>query len=283
MITDDRIGYGMRINGELLFIKDVPRGLACGCVCARCGQALIAKKGPIRQHHFAHLEVINCHGATESVLHRLAKELIGELDVFAIPPYKLVKQRRMKTGAPVQHEALVVKGGNVRIDNVRVEESESGFVPDIIIESRSKSLIVEVAVTHKVAPAKLRKIRCRNLPAIEIRLNPSDSFLSRELLREKLRQDLTSKVWLFHPGQREAERAFISKVRGVLAKRRTLFQRSTNPSRFPVPSSLAARTSLRASWSEHDRTGEEFYRKHGRYPTLEECRRLWPHLWRPES
>ena len=62
MFTDDYTGYGMR-DGKLLFISDVPRGLACGCVCARCHQPLVAKKGPIRRHHFSHLKDTNCHGA----------------------------------------------------------------------------------------------------------------------------------------------------------------------------------------------------------------------------
>jgi len=169
----------------------------------------------------------------------------------------------------------------VRIHNVRVEESESGFIPDIIIESGSKSLIVEVAVTHKVARAKLRRIRNRNLPAIEIRLDSHDSFLSRDSLKDKLHRDLTSKVWLFHPDQREAERVFISTFRDVLAHGRTKLRQSTNPSRFLVPSSLAVRTSLQPSWNKYDRTGEEFYRTHHRYPTMEECLQLWPHLWKP--
>ena len=280
MIIDDYIGYGMR-DGKLLFIADVPRGLACRCVCARCRQTLIAKKGPIRQHHFAHLKVTSCHGATESVLHLLAKELIAELDVLVIPQYMFVKQRKTKTGALVQHQAPVAKGGDVRIHNVRVEENESGFVPDIIIESGSKSLIVEVAVTHKVARVKLRRIRRRNLPAIEIRLDPSDSFHSREILKDKLRRDLTSKVWLFHPDQRKAERVFFSKFRDVLAQDRTKLRQSTKPSRFPVPASLAVRTSLQPPLSEYDRTAEEFHRTHHRYPTMEECLQLWPDLWNP--
>ncbi len=274
MIADDNIGYGIR-DGELLFIADVSRGLACGCICARCGQMLVAKKGPRRQHHFAHYKITSCHGAAESVLHLLAKELIAELDVLAIPQYNFVKLRKTKAGSLVQHGALVAKGGNVRIHNVRVEESEGGFVPDIIIESGSKSLIIEVAVTHKVAREKLRRIRRRNLPAIEIRLDPNDSLLPRESLRNKLRNELTSKAWLFHPDQREAERVFISKFRGVLAHNRTKFRQSTTSSRFLVPSSLEP------PLSEYDRTAEEFHRTHRRYPTMEECLLLWPRLWKP--
>ena len=277
MIADDHTGYGMR-DGKLLFIADVPRGLTCGCICARCRGTLVAKKGSIRRHHFAHFEVTSCHGAAESVLHSLAKELIAELDVIVIPPYEFVKQRKTKTGALVQHQALVAKGGDVPIHNVRVEENEGDFVPDIIIESGPKSLIVEVAVTHKVARAKLRKIRRRNLPTIEIRLDPSDSFLSRESLKNKLQRDLTSKVWLFHPAQREEERMFFSKLRDVRTRYRTkLHQTRPTPSRFAVASSVQP-----PSYNEYDRTAEEFYRTYHRYPTMEECLQLWPDLWKPE-
>src|SRR6185295_9242304 len=100
MIAENYTGYGMR-DGTLLFIADVPRGLACRCVCARCSEALIAKKGPIRQHHFAHVKATTCQGAAESVLHLLAKELIAELDVLVVPQYEFVKQRKRKTGAVI--------------------------------------------------------------------------------------------------------------------------------------------------------------------------------------
>src|SRR5688572_23182955 len=107
MIADDQIGYGMK-GGQLLFIANVPRGLVCGCVCYRCGQPLVAKKGSIRRHHFAHHEATDCHGAAESVLHSLAKKLIAELTVFEIPAYDLDMQRRKKTGEIVRHQARVL-------------------------------------------------------------------------------------------------------------------------------------------------------------------------------
>jgi hypothetical protein len=271
-------------DGKLLFIADAPRGLACGCVCASCRKALVAKKGSKRRHHFAHVEVTNCRGAAESALHLLAKDLLAELDLFLVPQYVFIKTRKTKSGALVQHEALVAKGGKVRINSVRVEQNESDFVPDIIIEFGSKSLIVEVAVTHKVARAKLRRIRRRNLPAIEIRLDPRDSFLSRESLKAKLQRDLASKVWLFHPAQREAERAFFSKLRTVLANDRTP-ERQTRwyvaPKDHTQRRVFAARSSLQPPLSEYDRTQDEFHRKYHRYPTMEECLRLWPQLWKP--
>ena len=271
------------IPGKLLFVADVPSGLACECVCARCGELLVAKKGSVRRHHFAHFKITNCQGAAESALHILAKELLAEMDSFTVPPYDFVRQRKTKAGVPVRHHALVAKGGQFPILKVRIEEHEGDFVPDIIIESGTRSLILEVAVTHKVTRAKLRKIRRRDLPAIEIRLDASDSMLPRELLKVKLQQDLVCKVWLFHPGQREAERLFASMFRAVLARSRIKVPLTSAPivARRPMaPMPPEIRSSSLLDWRESNRVGEEFNRRNGRYPNAEECQKLWPHLFK---
>jgi hypothetical protein len=281
MIAGDCTGYGMR-DGKLLFIADVTSGLACGCVCARCGKPLVAKKGPVRRHHFAHFEITNCQGAAESSLHILAKELLAEMDSLTVPPYDFVRQRKTNAGVPVRHQALVADGEQFPILKVRVEEHEGDFVPDIVIESDTRSLILEVAVTHKVTRAKLRKIRRRDLPAIEIRLDASDSMLPRELLKAKLQQDLASKVWLFHPGQREPERLFAAMFRAALARGRIkvpLVPIPVFPRRAMIRSSPESPSTFQADWRECNRVGEEFNRRNGRYPTVEECQRLWPHLY----
>jgi len=170
----------------------------------------------------------------------------------------------------------------VPVHNVKVEEREEGFVPDVIIESNSKALIVEVAVSHKVGRAKLRRLRKRSLPAIEITLDPSDSLLPRDLLKAKLQGDLKSKAWLFHPAQREAERSFLSKWRNAIDEDRT---RSAIPSGTHKSTSAILRSKFFSNTppplSEYDRTANEFHRAHGRYPTTEECLKLWPHLWKP--
>lgn len=275
MMTDSQTGYGMR-DGKLVFIADVQRGLRCGCACPVCGAAFIAKKGSKREHHFAHFASIDCHGVAESVLHSLAKELLATMDSFEIPPYQFIKSRRTRTGVVVQHQAIVAKGGRVSIRNVRVERKEGDFVPDIVIDTGTKSLIVEVAVTHRVSRAKMRKIRRHDTPAIEIRLEPRDSLLSRDLLTEKLRSDLPSKVWLFHPRQRQAEQVFYAKLRNVVSSgfeaSRVADVRQRRGGKRPLE---------RSSLSVYDRPMEEFNRKNGRYPTWQECVKLWPHLWKP--
>lgn len=281
MIAGDCSGYGLR-DGKLLFIGDIPSGLACGCMCAHCGKLLVAKKGSVRRHHFAHFEVTNCQGAAESALHILAKELLAEMDTFTVPPYDFVRQRKTRLGVPVRHQALVADGEQFPIRRVRVEEHEGDFIPDIIIESDANALILEVAVTHKVTRAKLRKIRRRNVPAIEIRLDAGDSMLPREALKMKLQKDLASKVWLFHPGQRESERLFASMFRAALARGRIkapLLPVSGLPGRPLMRSAQVGSAIPEADWRACNRVGEDFNRKYGRYPTAEECQKLWPHLF----
>ena len=41
-------------NNNLVQIENVERGLACKCTCFECGETVIARKGDIKEHHFAH-------------------------------------------------------------------------------------------------------------------------------------------------------------------------------------------------------------------------------------
>ena len=41
-------------SGRMRHIDSVPRGKESGCVCADCEEALVAKQGDVRVHHFSH-------------------------------------------------------------------------------------------------------------------------------------------------------------------------------------------------------------------------------------
>lgn len=261
-------------NGILIHISEASRGASCGCVCVVCGGALIAKKGQHRTHHFSHFKEVNCIGAAETILHLLSKELIQEMGSIVIPPYHFQKCRKLKSGIEISHNELVAKGGEVAIDRVDLETSEGGFVPDVILHSSSKKLLIEIAVTNKVKREKLRRIRNSDLPAIEISMNVEDAFLTREEIKVKLRNDLSSKKWLFHPKQREAERKYLLKLREAIRKYRLHTQEGK----------VGRRNSSYLNSSHEcrnfDREFYEFHRKHGRFPTKEECLRLWPIIYK---
>jgi len=271
-VGDHKTAYAYRDN-QLVHIGEVARGASCNCFCVVCGGQLIAKKGSVRVHHFAHAADTDCQGAAETALHLLAKELICNLPSIRLPQYKFQKEKRLKSGLPIKHEAIVVQGGEALISGAKVEQPAGRVIPDITLESNSKILFVEIAVTHKVDRAKLRHIRKSGIPTIEIHLNLEDATLSREKLSLKLQNDLNSKRWLFHPRQRKAEQEYIEKVRFTLRKsRRPAINLPRN-----IPTQLQYRVlpcdkagSDRLSNAKMDRMYYEFFLRFKRQPDFEE-------------
>src|SRR5215207_4267607 len=153
--------FGEAPDGRLLRASAVPAGLACGCSCPGCGAPLVARRGGRRAAHFAHATGRACAAAHETVLHRLAKQLIADGAPLALP------------------EVAAVHGGRRR--------------PDILAAVAGRPLLVEVAVTHPCGPEKLALIRERRLAAVEIDLSrvPRDATpdaLERAVLRSAPRR-----------------------------------------------------------------------------------------------
>ncbi len=280
-----QIAYGLQ-DGHLRHISEVPRGLSCNCSCPRCGGALIARQGNDRMAHFAHKHESHCDGGIESVLHRLAKELIGEMRSISIPAYEF--SRRESVGFhPVEYSKQLTREGEVSISKVQIEHRLSAIVPDLILWCGERSLIVEIAVTHRVDDLKRAEITATGLPAIEIRLTPADSLLSREELRAKLANDLSSKHWLFHPRQLEHEKKFRSLVEdarnGWDQERRKadrLFRDSLKHAGKSQQSSSKADPFSMNDFLRFEQLLAQFYRQHQRYPSIEESVRLHRKLGR---
>ena len=283
MHIQHKTAYALK-NGQITHISNVSRGLECGCICVACKGQLVAKKGSEKVHHFAHTADPNCLGAAETALHLLSKELFKELNSIVLPQYNFSKERKLKRNYHViTHEEVIVKGGEAEITRALIEQTEVRFKPDITLESNSKKLFVEIAVTHKVDRNKLRHIRKCGLPAIEIHLDLADALLSRDELRNKLQADLASKRWLFHPKQREAERIFFEKIRDAIRKSRApaiSTQRKT-PTRsekyIPITNGVSTKDYSNAKM---DRMRYEFFLKFRRQPTIEEESNLQTILYR---
>jgi competence protein CoiA len=149
--------------------------MACGCLCPGCGQALIARKGSVRRHHFAHLMPTSCEGGVETVLHRLAKEVFSEIPAIRLPEYRLLLKRTLRGGRTLEHCELVAPARLVRIDSVRIEPHVGQLVPDIVLARRGRELFIEIAVTHLVDRKKLRTLRRSGQATVEIRLDSEDA------------------------------------------------------------------------------------------------------------
>jgi len=157
-------------TGSLRHVNDVGNGLSCGCVCPSCGSNLIAKQGAATAHHFAHEGDAVCSGAAETALHLAAKEILAKHMRMHLPALDVTAKVLDSAGG--SHSATKsIPATPINFDSVSLEVRLNGLVPDIVTTVGTKTLIVEVAVTHFSDERKLRLLRERGLAAVEIDLS----------------------------------------------------------------------------------------------------------------
>lgn len=187
--TDIALPYGLGPDGNLVSINHVARGLACACTCPGCGAALVAKKGDVIRHHFAHATDEKCATGFESMLHLLAKDILAREQSVTVPEVVVqVGQTQRKIRGPAV----------LPLSNVRLEQWLDGIRPDIIADFGAHQLIIEIAVTHKAEPQKIMELERRGSPAIEINLS---EFHRREVSEQFLRDAIfqsAPRIWLFN-------------------------------------------------------------------------------------
>ncbi|MGD9706666.1 MAG: competence protein CoiA family protein [Candidatus Delongbacteria bacterium] len=191
-------------DGKLVQISEVEQGQNCGCVCPSCGRPLLARKGDIKIHHFAHLNNVECIGATETALHMKAKEIIEKYKTLRIPRVTATDEATDESPDHfILHEAQ-----KITCDKVYLEKRLDDFVPDIIIESSGKQLIVEIAVTHFINSEKLNKINNQNISVLEIDLSKFDRQVTTDDLLTEIYEDTNNKKWIYNSKREAVVRKF---------------------------------------------------------------------------
>lgn len=169
--ADARIPYGLSADGRLLHVSQVPPGLACSCSCPACHAPLVARKGGVVAHYFAHHVDRACAGAWETALHLLAKQVVSEAREIVLP------------------EAVAEAGGKRRriaaarafsYDSAEIEVDMDGLRPDAVVHRDGRSLLIEFSVTHPCGPDKTAEMRRRDLSCVEVDLSRVPRHASRE-------------------------------------------------------------------------------------------------------
>ena len=183
MATRQKLKQQYALQDKVLkHISDIDSG--SGYLCPSCGSTLIAKRGRIRQHHFAHYDNANCEYGTESSLHLLAKELISQSMTFWIPA--------------VGSFFTICEAKEINIDNVYLEQTLDDIIPDVVLEYKGTKLLVEIYVTHKVDEEKRNKIKDIGISTLEIDLSEVSPLISKEELKEIIVGDSSNKKWVYN-------------------------------------------------------------------------------------
>ena len=183
-------------NGRLVGINEALRGLACNCTCVVCGDSVMARKGPVREHHFAHYSnKESCSIQRESLLHLYAKEVIRDALGLQLP------------AMPGVFPASEDPSSWWDFDRVDEEVPQAGFQPDLVAHLKDGSqLFVEVAVTSFIGEEKLERIKATGIKAVEIDLSQlfnSKLSIPSEEVRTQILKHVLNKTWI-HPEDHQA-------------------------------------------------------------------------------
>lgn len=178
-------------SGEIVDIESVESGLKCDCICPACGEPLVAKKGKVMMHHFAHHAGHNCEYGYESSLHLAAKDILSKTNKMVIPAVYLKFPDSYK-------RVLISEAKEIPIDKVILEKRCGDIIPDIVVYSGGKQLFIEIYVTHKIDDTKLEKIKTANISTIEINLSKKSETITKEELTDILLSDSEEKEWTYN-------------------------------------------------------------------------------------
>lgn len=205
--------YGLQ-NDHLVTIDEVASGLDCSCNCPACHEKLIARKGAMTVHHFAHQTKIDCNKGVEASLHRLCKEIIAKEKRLNLPALMFGQSQQYQVFPEVE----------IPVDAVRLEYMADDMIPDIIIQSGDNTLVLEITANQRVSPEKKQLLIGRNLAAIEINITEtlkdlfeiSDYRLSNRAFRKELISHTMAKYWIHNP--------VLSRINAMLKKKYARFK-----------------------------------------------------------
>ena len=178
--NNSELVYG-EFNGKLVHISAVESGLECGCFCPKCNTPLIAKKGEINTHHFAHASEVFCHGAAETALHLFAKKLLED---------------EKKLLAPSQQSGSTL----LTLDEVFIEPNLGAYRPDIQTHIDGELIDIEIKVTHGIEEKKRNYVIDNSINMLEIDLSNLERDLPPSILREAILYT-APRSWIFRKGE----------------------------------------------------------------------------------
>lgn len=203
--------FGLDPSGRLVFVGEVPRGLACQCRCVVCSEPLIARQGAVREHHFAHVSGREpCDVGYESLLHRYAKQVIQTAGGLIVPVDRgIAETLGMHFDAnPATRLELV---------DIEVEKGIQKLRPDLLGHTdQGLAIAIEVAYSSFCDPLKVAQFAQLRLPALEIDLRAfTQEGFEPEAVRKAVIDEYRSKAWLWPnlPTERIAD--FVTPVSGA--------------------------------------------------------------------
>lgn len=213
----------------LVDVADVPSGRACGCICPSCGLPLIAKKGEVKDWHFAHdskyveeEQSKICDFSWPIAVRMMCKQLLLDGSELALPDYfiKLPNIGYNKPKTMIQ----VTKSSRINYQEACLERLGCDLTLDV------KGATIGILFCsqfnsdegHRVFDPQLTGVIGIDVRAFWVRERNSKAVNHfREYLKTKLAESDTAKFWLYHARENR------------IVEKETSRQRALNNTRLP--------------------------------------------------
>lgn len=207
--------YGLQ-DGQLRHISEVSNGIKCKCTCPACDKKLVARNGGKKRiHHFAHYESAECKYGVQTSIHIVAKQILEKCRQIKVPSVSVfinTEIEKTENDEFISHGEFysIFSEQYVKFDSVILEKKLHRYIPDVVIISKNKKLIIEIAVTHFVGRQKLEKIISSKISAIEIDLSKIENDFNLNDIEPLIIDNLQNKNWLHN--QSAVDKASIKQI-----------------------------------------------------------------------
>ncbi len=157
MNYQDVFSWAENKSGKMVYVDDVPNGVACNCICPCCRENLIARHGTERAHGFAHASKqrgANLKICLKVIVFKLAEQIIKTEKLIYMPSYYGIFKSKS-----VEFETVEINSDFEREDRQ----------PDIIATTKdNQKYLIEFCFKDYVR--RKQKIDFENLNCLEIDL-----------------------------------------------------------------------------------------------------------------
>ncbi|UCU95215.1 hypothetical protein [Hydrogenophaga taeniospiralis] len=185
--------FGLNEFNQLVHVSEVTRGLACRCRCVQCREPIMARRGPVRGHHFAHASNLEaCDSNHETLLHWYAKRLIVEAGVLVTP---MTPEVADFLGLAESSGARMLRA----MGTVQEEVHLGDIRPDLLVVTDDGiQVAIEVAFSSFCDATKAAAFEFKGLPALEIDLSGfSPEAFDPEAVRRAVIESVLLKRWVW--------------------------------------------------------------------------------------
>lgn len=222
---NDGVPFAVDADGNFRDVADVERGLRCACFCADCKGPLLAKKGEIRAHHFAHHDRRECRHALEASLFGMLMTLVRRPDATLMLPPCGDRHQLVPRPAEVFAEAQaakffrtpwVIESTAVSLAGAEMAEPEINLSTVERPEIRVADLDVHILSHRKREPDVAQRIRCDGPAVLVLDLRDYASLwwsvcdehknetldaakTATGVMQRWLQEQTGGRAWLHHP------------------------------------------------------------------------------------